>query len=122
MVRDGIAAYSLDFLIDSGLSKDLQDVYLESKKKFSHLFVDHSWCELAEEDTIIDYLPSIKLPEGVLEFNKLLLINATNQGDKAEYLPIGREFKFGNSKLIYTPKAGPRIGSFHLPRITKLIK
>lgn len=119
-VRNGIAAYDLNFLADSCSDENVKRVLLENKKNFDYINMDHSWCELFKEGVRVDYLPSINLPEGRFEINELLLSNINLQNNEAEYWPIGKEFKVAGQKFIYTPLMGPEIGKFTLPKIIRL--
>jgi len=119
-IKDGLVAYSLDFLTEACSSSEIKKILSNNRKEFSHLLVDHSWCELPKEETRIDYLPSIKLPEGKFDFNELFLSRTQTQSNELEYLPIGREFGIGKLKFIYTPLAGPEIGRLILPKIIRL--
>ena len=51
IVKDGLAIYTLDFLIDLDIDKHLQDILIERKKRTNYFPIDHSWCELSKENT-----------------------------------------------------------------------
>ena len=124
-VRDGLAIYSLDFLRDlisnQEDKKELQRTMHQKKSRFSHLTLDHSWGEMLEPRIRIDFIPYIKLPEGVFDFDVLLMTKMDAQIEGVEYFPIGREFSLFGSNYVYNPLCGPKIGPLQLPKIVRLM-
>lgn len=125
-VRDGSAIYSLDLLaglISSQEDKnELQKTIHQNKSRFDYLTLDHSWGEMLEQRTRIDFIPYVQLPEGIFNFDVILMTDMDVEIEGVEYFPIGREVSLFGSKYVYNPLCGPKIGPFQLPKIVRLMK
>jgi hypothetical protein len=123
-VKFGMVMYQLDFLInlcDDLEERDaLREVLDLNKTRFSYLELDHSWCETLDDGIRIDYIPKIRLPEGVFNFDFLLLTNMAEEDKRAMYFPIGEEFSICNLSFVCIPLCGPKFGPFQFPKITRL--
>lgn len=144
IIRDGIAVYALDFLINlfqariSEKPDDLADDWSGGldlmarmfsgrvdhirRSRPSHLHIIHSWCEV-DDRFIVDYHVSLDLAGDLSTcFQHLLILrDRSDLADKVLYFPWGRELSFCGYRIICLRQfARLRGKTIPLPYVTRL--